>query len=547
MFNLLFLGTVYLQLANSNANKIHCKSIEVSNSLHLACSSNSCISEILHATFGYHTVTVTIDPSSCTSEPQPPPPEHCTSPNTLNVVQSLCFNRTSCDIYAHDIVFGGGIESFKCHHQSSSSKSLRVTFSCAPCPSSSTSTSTSTSTIGLGTDYTTDTFNLFCEDESIHVTNWSPPEILTCEQFLSKTDFTCLDYFCPTCVGKNLCDRTCGYCASSCNSVMPPPPPDLSLDETDCREKGGILDCENKCLLKVHCEFKPLLYSECQDWIANGSCDDGRGYVTDAGIKPNFNCAKFNFDGNDCESSGSSSSSSSSTSSSSSYCRNLPFSKAGGDLLTCSEVLGSGRMTCTEDFCDTCEFAGACDLSCEMECNRYSDLDSDSDSHPIVNLNANSHWCILLTSAITPSQSMSNTKRWSPNLRRREYERSINLWVQEFDAYSTKYPAGPLPSIVMVESSGASLSSFRKLVPKRWESKFEFVSFHNNHSAPTLGKGFAEFESMKYAVENSKIMSSGDTGGCSHVVKITGRYCVKDMIGILSTFKEDVDLVLQSR
>jgi len=132
-------------------------------------------------------------------------------------------------------------------------------------------------------------------------------------------------------------------------------------------------------------------------------------------------------------------------------------------------------------------------------------------------------------------------------LRRREYERSINLWVQEFDAYSTKYPAGPLPSIVMVESSGASLSSFRKLVPKRWESKFEFVSFHNNHSAPTLGKGFAEFESMKYAVENSKIMSSGDTGGCSHVVKITGRYCVKDMIGILSTFKEDVDLVLQSR
>ena len=60
-----------------------------------------------------------------------------------------------------------------------------------------------------------------------------------------------------------------------------------------------------------------------------------------------------------------------------------------------------------------------------------------------------------------------------------------------------------------------------------------------------LGKGYAEYESIKYALENSKFVN--EEKRCSHIVKMTGRYSPPDFLEIMEHFRDrDIDLILQS-
>ena len=87
------------------------------------------------------------------------------------------------------------------------------------------------------------------------------------------------------------------------------------------------------------------------------------------------------------------------------------------DQVTCSIAVGEMGYTCAADFCDECEFAGECDQTCSL-CSQNepppeTSVPTTTDAPP-------SRFCVLLTTAITPSQAMSNTKRWSPARRLRE-------------------------------------------------------------------------------------------------------------------------------
>ena len=46
---------------------------------------------------------------------------------------------------------------------------------------------------------------------------------------------------------------------------------------------------------------------------------------------------------------------------------------------------------------------------------------------------ANDSICTVLTTTIAPSQGISNTVRWAPSLRLRDYKRSLELWVREWE------------------------------------------------------------------------------------------------------------------
>lgn len=134
---------------------------------------------------------------------------------------------------------------------------------------------------------------------------------MTCWEFLEASGLSCSEYFCPTCEAAHTCDRACGYCSS-----VPPPPRQVRVDEEGKGKEGeedagqgaggdgqceeGVVDCDGACLLPVHCGYDALGYLGCEDWLGNGVCDDGRGYVSDAGVRPNFNCKSFGCDGGDC-------------------------------------------------------------------------------------------------------------------------------------------------------------------------------------------------------------------------------------------------------
>ena len=567
--------------------------------LSIRCPASHCVSSLSKASYGSPTS------QECSSSPdQESCPSPCHAPNSMSVVSLLCLGKPSCDVYVSNVVFGGD----PCHGVF---KLLTISAACGPCdaavaqqPSSSSSSSSpppsslpppaeSLTSVGLGisdwsrlkkaktgrvlltsgppsssAEFSSSSFSSspprgleLCEDETLEIQDWGN-EAVTCGEFLSRlsgTSFTCEAYFCPTCPQPGMCDRTCGYCSSS---PRPPPPLVLPPSSSSCPSEGATLDCQRRCLLPRHCFLSSLGYETCASWVGNGMCDAGDAYTSDAGVKPDFSCKTFGFDDGDCEAPAREDGGPSAGAAARPPCRDLPFSRD-GELRDCREALGEeggGGMSCLRDFCDDCEFAGACDKSCGV-CSAPDDgvgggggaLHSSwqpvlQQRHGVEGQSAHADgWCVVLTASIAPSQSMTNTKRWAPNLRRREYEASIRGWVTELQAMGYDRPEDggeqPLAFIIFAESSRGNLESLRREVPLSLQHHFEFLSFRHPEVPIMRGKGHAEYLSIKHAVENSLLVQQH----CSHVVKVTGRYAIKNLLRILGEYHTDkTDLVLQS-
>ena len=144
---------------------------------------------------------------------------------------------------------------------------------------------------------------------------------------------------------------------------------------------------------------------------------------------------------------------------------------------------------------------------------------------------------------------MTHTQRLPPNLRTRDYVRALRRWscacaeheagavaegVAEGEAEGeaeAEAEVEPIP-VVVVESSGANLTHLRAAVaepcrgpPKCRRRHIEFVS----HRLPTMedttvGKGTAEFASIKAALANSPLLKNA-----THVTKATGRYFIPEL------------------
>lgn len=117
---------------------------------------------------------------------------------------------------------------------------------------------------------------------------------------------------------------------------------------------------------------------------------------------------------------------------------------------------------------------------------------------------------ILLTSTIQPSDVIF-CDRNNINQRFKDYFRSFQFWIGE--------PS--INKIVFVDNSGYGLQEFIKFSCKnRFKNKqVEILSFKQDSFDRNLGKSYGETLIIKYAIENSKIISSSDL-----ILKGTGRY-----------------------
>ena len=374
--------------------------------------------------------------------------------SSLPKIRKICRGGLSeCDVAVSKLIFSdvNDIED----------KVLTVAATCGACPAppapSSPSSLEYSVRVGLGVSNwgELDRSDL-CEDESLIIEDDPDKPVMTCEEFLSLTDdsITCETFFCPGCPSANLCDRTCGFCVEG---ALPRP---LKSSASECATEGGTLDCSGTCVLEGHCSYSALNYDKRSDWLSNEICDDGEGYISDTGYVVDFNCERFGFDGGDCAGGGAGGA-----------CFDLGY-HVNGVMFECS---GSGidiSDSCSSKFCDNCELAGACDLTCghcdaeptaKAKANENANVCEEIGAEEGEDFNNNDKyeervkWCVILTTTVSPAQSMTNTKRWSPLLRKREYLESLNLWNSEFKGH-----------VIVVESSNSNIEDF-KAINDKWE------------------------------------------------------------------------------
>jgi len=132
--------------------------------------------------------------------------------------------------------------------------------------------------------------------------------------------------------------------------------------------------------------------------------------------------------------------------------------------------------------------------------------------------------CILLTATID-SKGVVFMKRNDPAVRERDHLDALKKWMQ------TPF------SIVFSENSGHKIDQIENIVECSKKKNVEILQFDGQDFPRELGKGYGELFNIKHAVQHSKLI-----GESSHVIKINGRYFVKNIEEIASalSYAEDV-------
>lgn len=118
------------------------------------------------------------------------------------------------------------------------------------------------------------------------------------------------------------------------------------------------------------------------------------------------------------------------------------------------------------------------------------------------------NFVLLLTACISPN-GMSFTAVTDPSIREKAYIDALNYYL-----HNTAY------KIVFCNNSGEDLS--KKIDDKK--NRIEFLSFCGNDYDRNLGKGYGEYQLMKYAFENSSFIMQAH-----YIVKVTGKLKVKNL------------------
>lgn len=124
------------------------------------------------------------------------------------------------------------------------------------------------------------------------------------------------------------------------------------------------------------------------------------------------------------------------------------------------------------------------------------------------------NYCLFFTATIDPGNSVPSLKRVDHNLRESDYIEAISKWIK------FKIP------IIFCENSNTRSEKIIKILSESGVP-FEYLSFQSIKSH--LGKGHGEFEIFEYAFQNSKILNDS-----IHIVKVTGRYTIKNFISLLN-------------
>jgi len=125
--------------------------------------------------------------------------------------------------------------------------------------------------------------------------------------------------------------------------------------------------------------------------------------------------------------------------------------------------------------------------------------------------------CLLMTACIDVGKTPFVTIRNSQD-RLNQYLRSVILWIIRSD----------IKNIIFCENSGFQYDyGFLKDLAGIYGKAIEFIAFNGNDASYSKGKGYGEGEIIKYALNNSKLISPDDM-----VYKITGRLYMKNFNAI---------------
>lgn len=137
--------------------------------------------------------------------------------------------------------------------------------------------------------------------------------------------------------------------------------------------------------------------------------------------------------------------------------------------------------------------------------------------------------CILLTATIDP-KGIIHMKRNDPLVREKDYINAIKKWKSKI-----AYP------IVFCENSGYNLCKVEKIMKKSANRKFETLQFDGQDFPRELGKGYGELLTIKYAIEHSTLIRHSE-----YVIKINGRYFVKNIMKIIEPLLESSDIYIMA-
>ena len=132
------------------------------------------------------------------------------------------------------------------------------------------------------------------------------------------------------------------------------------------------------------------------------------------------------------------------------------------------------------------------------------------------------NWIVLLTTCVNP-QNQSHNNRHEIRFRKDLYTHQLKQWLNETNLH-----------IVVVESSGYTF-------PDIQHERLTVISF-------TLDKKYDsssqyEARSLMHAMDQIKDMEFFNN--CTHILKVTGRYYLKNVENVLSNAELDLDLYMQ--
>ena len=149
-----------------------------------------------------------------------------------------------------------------------------------------------------------------------------------------------------------------------------------------------------------------------------------------------------------------------------------------------------------------------------------------------------SSWLVLLTATISHPVDLTRNpwgakQQLDEDDRRRTYEEAVLRWATESSV-----------PVMLVENSGASLDSLRQRIPTARRPTFELVSVNRSTTCAETEIGCFEAMAILDGVRASRLAVP-----FSHVLKVTGRYVLKDfrMGALLASCATDApDLMVQN-
>jgi len=138
-------------------------------------------------------------------------------------------------------------------------------------------------------------------------------------------------------------------------------------------------------------------------------------------------------------------------------------------------------------------------------------------------------YCILLTATIDPGNVLF-VRRREPSVRENDYINSLKMWFNT-----------DISSLVFCENSNYNSEKIKNLLKSQTRLKTEYLVFNGQTFPKELGKGYGELIIIRYALQNSSIIND-----CEFVIKVTGRYFIKNIKKIIDILSRDKDVYIMA-